>query len=217
MRYNKLWYDILEEKTKTDGQERKDPMNIDSVTYSTAAVQTGYVRNTDAETETAKAPERQATPKTDSFSYSAPENAESRAALVSQLKAELEQNQTRFMNTVKDMLTQQGIHVSGDGIWKTLASGNFSVDAATKAEAQKNISDDGYWGVEQTSDRIVKYASALSGGDPDMLDKMIQAFEKGYEAAEKAWGGSLPGISQKTREAVHKKFDELKKKNAQEV
>ena len=140
-----------------------------------------------------------------------------RKALVDQLKAELEQRQLQFLNTVRDMLTKQGKAVSGDGIWKVIASGDYTVDDATRAEAQKNIAEDGYWGVEQTSDRIVKYATALSGGDPEKLDTMIAAFEKGYKAAEKAWGGSLPGIAQKTREAVLEKFDKLKKEYAQEA
>ena len=138
-----------------------------------------------------------------------------RKALVDQLKAELEQRQLQFFNTVKDMLAKQGKAISGDGFWKFIASGNYTVDDATRAEAQKNIADDGYWGVEQTSDRIVKYATALSGGDPEKLDTMIAAFEKGYKAAEKAWGGALPEISQRTRTAVLEKFDKLKKEYAQ--
>ena len=139
-----------------------------------------------------------------------------RKALVGQLKAELEQRQLQFYNTVKDMLAKQGKAVSsGDGFWRFIASGDYTVDEATKAEAQKNIAEDGYWGVEQTSDRIVKYATALSGGDPEKLDTMIAAFEKGYKAAEKAWGGALPEISQRTRTAVMEKFDKLKKEYAQ--
>ena len=138
-----------------------------------------------------------------------------RKALVDQLKAELEQRQLQFLNTVKDMLTKQGKAFSEDGIWKVIAGGDYTVDDATRAEAQKNIAEDGYWGVEQTSDRIVKYATALSGGDPEKLDTMIAAFEKGYKAAEKAWGGTLPGIAQQTRTAVLEKFDKLKKEYAQ--
>ncbi len=41
-----------------------------------------------------------------------------------------------------------------NSIWRTLASVNFTVDAATKAQAQKDIGEDGYWGVKQTSQRL---------------------------------------------------------------
>lgn len=43
--------------------------------------------------------------------------------------------------------------------------GDFTVDAATKAQAQKDISEDGYYGVKQTSERLFDFASALAGDD----------------------------------------------------
>ena len=132
-------------------------------------------------------------------------------ALVEQLKADLERRQQQMLDMVRDMLSKQGKNVSGDNIWRTLAGGNFQVDAKTKAEAQKNIAEDGFWGVEQTSDRIVQFAIALAGSSPEMLDKMEAAFEKGYAEAEKKWGGALPSISQQTRSRVHEKFEELRK------
>ena len=39
---------------------------------------------------------------------------------------------------------------------------------------------------------------------------MIDAFKKGYEQAEKTWGGELPEISKKTYDAVLDKFEKLK-------
>ena len=38
---------------------------------------------------------------------------------------------------------------------------------------------------------------------------MRDAFLKGYEKAEKTWGGKLPEISKKTYDAVLEKFDKL--------
>ncbi|MBQ7657450.1 MAG: hypothetical protein IJS16_00570, partial [Butyrivibrio sp.] len=96
-----------------------------------------------------------------------------------------------------------------DSIWKFLAKGDFTVDAATKAQAQEDISENGYWGVKQTSERILDFAKALAGDDPDKLEKMRSAFEKGYKQAEKTWGGELPDISKQTFDAVMKGFDEL--------
>ena len=137
-------------------------------------------------------------------------------ALVAQLKAELEHRQAEMLKLVRDMLGKQGKNVSGDNIWKTLASGDFQVDAKTKTEAQKNIAEDGFWGVEQTSDRIVQFAIGLAGSSPEMLEKMEAAFEKGYAEAEKKWGGALPSISQQTRSRVHEKFAELRKQQNQD-
>ena len=94
-------------------------------------------------------------------------------------------------------------------MWQFLASGKFTVDAATKAQATADIAEDGYWGVNQTSDRIIDFATALAGDDKNNLEKMRDAFKKGYSQAESTWGGKLPEISQKTYDAVMEKFDKL--------
>ena len=94
-------------------------------------------------------------------------------------------------------------------MWKFLASGNFTVDAQTKAQAQADIAEDGYWGVKQTSERIFDFAKALSGGDMDKMKEMQAAFEKGFKQATKTWGKELPQISQDTRSAVNKLFEDF--------
>ncbi len=129
------------------------------------------------------------------------------------MKDELEQ---RTQSLVQQMLGKQldTLGKADDSFWQKFRKGAFDVDPETQAQAQKDIAEDGYWGVEQTSDRIVKYATALSGGDPDKLETLINAFEKGYEAATKSWGAELPDISKRTREAVLDKFDKLKQEYA---
>ena len=119
--------------------------------------------------------------------------------LVSQLRSLVEQMMGKQANT----------YGNANDIWSFLRSGNFTVDPATKAQAQADIAEDGYWGVNQTSDRIIQFANALTGGDPDKIESMREAFKKGYAQAEKTWGGSLPEISQKTYDAVMEKFDKL--------
>ena len=63
-------------------------------------------------------------------------------------------------------------------MWSFLADGNFTVDEETQKQAQADIAEDGYWGVEQTSDRILDFAKALSGNDPEKADLLIDAFKK---------------------------------------
>lgn len=131
-------------------------------------------------------------------------------ALVNQLKADAEARTSQLKSLVEQMISKQGKTLGqADSIWSFLASGNFTVDAATKAQAQKDIADDGYWGVEQTSSRIVDFATALTGGDPDQIEKMRAAFEKGFKNATSTWGKTLPDISQRTYAAVMEKFDKL--------
>lgn len=136
-----------------------------------------------------------------------------RSAIVKQLQADAEKMKNNLMEIVKKTIAGQGnafAIATEDDMWKFLASGNFTVDEATKAQAQADIADDGYWGVEQTSDRILDFAKALAGDDPKQADKLLDAFKKGFEEATSTWGKKLPDISQKTYEAVLKKFDEWK-------
>ena len=78
------------------------------------------------------------------------------------------------------------------------------------AQAQEDVSEDGYWGVEQTSDRLVSMAIALSGGDTGKADLLKDAITKGFEKATKAWGEDLPQISKDTYDAALKKMDDWK-------
>jgi hypothetical protein len=82
----------------------------------------------------------------------------------------------------------------------------LTVDADTIAQAKKDISEDGYWGVEQTSDRLVAMAQALSGGDSSKADELISAIQKGFEQATKAWGEDLPDICKQTIDAATEKL-----------
>lgn len=81
---------------------------------------------------------------------------------------------------------------------------NLKVDDATRTQAQQDISENGFWGVKQTSERAISFAKALAGGDPSKIKMLKQAIEDGYKAAEKAWGGELPEISKQTQEATLK-------------
>lgn len=133
------------------------------------------------------------------------------SALIKQLQADTDARLSQMRSIVEQMMSKQGSAIGkADSMWRFLADGNFTVSADVKAQAQKDIADDGYWGVEQTSDRIVDFAKALSGGDSAKADKMIAAFQKGFEQATKSWGKKLPDISQRTYDAVMKKFDAWK-------
>lgn len=134
-----------------------------------------------------------------------------RASLVAQMQADAEANKAQLLNIVRNEITRQG-HAIGasDDIWHILASGDFEASPEAIAQAKKDIAEDGYWGVEQTSDRIVEFAKALSGGDPAKADELFNAFVKGFKEATKAWGKELPDISKRTYEAVEQKFNDWK-------
>lgn len=200
-------------------------MEMNSVTSGITTQQTGYTTKVDKNTsnsdavsktadkaysgESAIYEKRSIEPKA---TYSINKmSKEERAALVNQLKADAEQRQSQFLDIVRKTISGQAGafgKANDDSVWRTLASGNFTVDAATKAQAQKDIGEDGYWGVKQTSQRLFDFASALAGDDPEKMKKMQEAMEKGFKQATKSWGGKLPGISQDTLAAANKLFDD---------
>lgn len=145
------------------------------------------------------------TTKTDSVKKTYTPNTD----LISKLKAEAEERTSQLRNIVEKLISGQGNAIGqADDIWSFLRKGDFTVDAETKAQAEADIAEDGYWGVNQTSDRILDFAKALTGGDPDKIEEMREAFKKGFEQATKTWGDTLPDISQKTYDAVMAKFDD---------
>lgn len=183
-----------------------------SDTYTAPATAKEKVENVD-QTNTEAAESTQETVKTDDTAavYDKTKLSEDdRKTIVAQLKADQEKRQAQLTELVQNMISKQ-TNTFGEAtdIWKFLAKGDYTVDAETKKKAQEAISEDGYWGVKQTSDRIVSFATALAGDDPDALEEMKEAFIKGYKQAEKQWGGELPEISQKTYDAVMEKFDKL--------
>ena len=134
-----------------------------------------------------------------------------REALVEKLKADQEARAEQFRNLIKDMLLGQAksfsISVNSEDIWKFLAKGEYEVDEETQKKAQEEISEEGYYGIENTAQRIFDFASALAGDDKDRMKLMQEAFAKGFAQAGELWGGELPEISQKTSDRVNELFD----------
>ena len=107
------------------------------------------------------------------------------------------------------MISKQGQTLgSADSMWSFLAKGDFKADPETIAQAQKDVAEDGYWGAEQTSERILSFAKALSGDDPDKAEELLNAFKKGYKEATKTWGKELPSLCSDTYDLVEKKFND---------
>ena len=107
-----------------------------------------------------------------------------------------------LQNLVANLLKEQGINTK-------IATGNGEIDIAaiTPAEAQNLVSEDGYFGVQQTSDRIFQFAVGTAGGDPSRIDAIKAGIDKGFAEAKKAFGDWLPDISYQTYDAVMKKLD----------
>ena len=95
------------------------------------------------------------------------------------------------------------------GLGTTIELGDREIDLQqlSQQDAQALIAEDGYFGVEQTSDRIVDFAIGIAGDDPSRLDAILEGVEAGFQEALDAFGGWLPDISYQTYDAVQQKLD----------
>ncbi len=161
---------------------------------NTEAVDTKLTEGAAAEYEKSKTTEKNQTAKYD-------------AATIEKMKAEAEMKTAQLRSLVEKMLLKQGQKFTTlADTFDMIKEGTIEVDDETAKEAQKEVADDGYWGVEQTSERLFSFAKALAGNDPTKADSMLGALQKGFDEATKCWGGELPEICQKTLEATQKKL-----------
>lgn len=129
------------------------------------------------------------------------QKAESLKKLVDKLLSK--QTEKFYSSYSKDGINEESLN----GHLKDFFS-NLEVDEETAAQAKKDISEDGYYGVAKTSERILNFAKALAGNDPEKIDKMEAAVMKGFEDAKKMWGDEMPEITKQTLDAVKKGFQD---------
>ncbi len=154
-----------------------------------------------AEKQTHK-PERHTAPQ-DNISLNQPEETSATYSSSATVESGSGQDQfTLLRSLVTSMLKEQGIDFQ-------VANGNQTIDISSisQEEAVELVAADGYFGVEQTSDRIVEFAIAAAGGDPSKLAAIKEGVENGFGEALEAFGGTLPDISYETFDAVMNKLD----------
>lgn len=67
-------------------------------------------------------------------------------------------------------------------------------------EATDLVGENGFFGITQTSDRVSNFVFSFAGDDLEKLQKGRDGIVKGFDEANKMFGGNLPEISYKTQE-----------------
>ncbi len=90
----------------------------------------------------------------------------------------------------------------------------------TQDEAKELISEEGFFGITQTSDRVSNFVFNFAGDDLELLEKGREGIVQGFEDAKKLFGGELPEISYKTQERtlalINEKINSLKNPKTEE-
>jgi len=103
---------------------------------------------------------------------------------------------------------------TGQGFWAIRAGGLFKLNEADRAQAQQMISEDGFFGVKQTTERIMSFAKALvgEGASAEDIEKMRAAVQKGFDQVGNLFGGfnKLPDVTRDTYSSIMQSFDDWK-------
>ncbi|MFA9397613.1 MAG: hypothetical protein ACERKV_05020 [Clostridiaceae bacterium] len=124
-------------------------------------------------------------------------------------------NQNKLFGKSNESVINEMSEETTDLITKIFGSVENAYPAIeTTAEgAEKAIGEDGAYSKNAVADRIMTMAKFIAGDDPDKLQQMREAVEKGFSEAglvfEEATKSELPQICKDTCTEVMRRFDEL--------
>ncbi|HEG0614134.1 TPA: hypothetical protein SB591_000525 [Campylobacter coli] len=104
------------------------------------------------------------------------------------------------LNSIKSMLS--------DIDFASLGYNGKNPLAMNTDELNQLINEEGFFGIDNTANRIADFVIKGAGNDVEKLKKGLEGIKQGFEQAEKIWGGELPQISQDTIEATIKKVSD---------
>ncbi len=120
-------------------------------------------------------------------------------------------NATVFGNTRQSIGNQNALFHFNELSKDDKASLTFNgspISELSPEEAQGLISENGHFGVAKTSQRISDFVLKGAGEDLDRLKAGREGVLRGFQEAEKLWGGNLPDISYETLTQSLKDIDE---------
>jgi len=132
---------------------------------------------------------------------------ESQARAFVQMMSEVQSSAMRKSEAKSFEIRYQEFQEFLDGIGyegKPLASLN-------QDEAEELVSEDGFFGIKKTSERIAQFVMMGANGDEELLREGRKGVLQGLKEAEAIWGGSLPEISYETMEKAVNMIDQALK------
>ena len=74
-------------------------------------------------------------------------------------------------------------------------------------EAEELLEEEGFFGINQTSNRVADFVFSFAGDDIELLKEGREGIIRGFEEAQKLFGNELPEISFKTQEKTLELID----------
>lgn len=117
-------------------------------------------------------------------------------------QASLTSNEKDVLDFLSGNESQSGMNLENIGYT------GKAITKLTQDEAKELVSDEGFFGVTQTSDRVSNFVFNFAGDNLEILEKGREGIVKGFEEAKELFGGELPEISYKTQERTLALIDE---------
>lgn len=108
------------------------------------------------------------------------------------------------------ILNESKVEVTKQADILTLADIGYNgkpIEQLSQDEAKELVSDDGFFGIAQTSERIANFVLMGAGDDVEKLKAGREGILRGFDEAEKLWGEKLPDISYTTIEKAVEMVD----------
>ncbi|WP_303852481.1 hypothetical protein [Seleniivibrio woodruffii] len=110
--------------------------------------------------------------------------------------------------------TQNTLRAQSDTVLANVKIMSVSIEISVHTEisdsennANSLLGEDGYFGVEKTSQRLFELAKALAGDDTEKLKEAKDAITKGYESVVGLFAESTPDITHETYDKTMEKMD----------
>lgn len=103
---------------------------------------------------------------------------------------------------LNDILKSKGIDLAQIGYE------GKAINELSQSEANALISENGFFGINNTANRVADFVIKGAGDDLELLKAGLKGVKQGYEEAQKLWRDTLPEISQKTQELTLKLIEE---------
>ena len=125
-------------------------------------------------------------------------------------------NASKDQQSVLDFLSGKG-KIDDKNLYDIGYKGKPIMDLSPQ-EATDLVGENGFFGITQTSDRVSNFVFSFAGDDLEKLQKGRDGIVKGFDEANKMFGGNLPEISYKTQERtlalIDAKIESLKNPQA---
>ena len=112
-----------------------------------------------------------------------------------------------FQSSVKSDTFQKN-HEEFQNFLSNIGYEGKAIGSLSQDESSALVSEDGFFGVSQTADRLSSFVLLGAKGDEDKLRAGREGIIEGFNQAETLWGTKLPQISYDTLEKALASIDE---------